>query len=156
MVKILGGQRPAYEGECEEQEERGQTDGAEDTAFAEECDAGFAVGAEKDDDESDGGPGKAGRQAGVMSDERHEILRRLPGGEPPGKNGSDTGNDDKAEKLSREPAFNFLARLASDKIIPHKQADGDGSPSIDRCLVGKPQPCAEVDCCVVAGGQARQ
>ena len=83
-------------------------------------------------------------------------MRRLPRGEPPGKNRSDTGNYDEAKKLSREPAFDFLAGLATNKIVPYEQADGDGSPSIDRCLVGKPQPHAEVDRGVVAGGQARQ
>ena len=54
-----GGQGPAYQGKGEKQEERGEAYGAEDAAFAEECDAGFAVGAEKDDDQSDGGPGQA-------------------------------------------------------------------------------------------------
>ena len=115
-----GGQGPAYQGEGEEQEKRGEAYGAEDAAFAEERDAGFAVGAKKNDDESDGGPGKAGRQAGVASDQRHKILRRLPGGEPPGKNGSDTGNYDEAEKFSRKPAFYFLTGFATNKIVPYE------------------------------------
>jgi len=45
-----GGQGPAYQREGEEQEEGAQAYGAENAAFAEERDAGFAVGAEKDDD----------------------------------------------------------------------------------------------------------
>ena len=150
------GQGPTYKSECEEQEERGKAYDAEDAAFAEERDAGFAVGAEKDDHQSDGGPGKPRRQAGVTSNQRHEILWRLPGGEPPRKNGSDAGNYDEAEKLSREPTFNFWAGFATDEIVPYEQADGDGSPSVDSRFIGKPQPDAEVDCCVVAGGQARQ
>src|ERR1051326_4283876 len=54
----------------------------------------------------------------IAANHGHEMLRWLAGRNPPGKNRRDAGNEDEAEKLSRKPAFDFLAALAADGIVP--------------------------------------
>src|SRR5882762_4910289 len=151
-----GGEAPADQGEGEKDDDGGEADGAECAATAEERHAGFAVGAEQHDDQGDGGPGQAGRQAGVAANHRHEILRRLTGGNPPGDDRSDASDDDEAEQFAGQPTLDFLAGFATDKIVPRKKADGDGSPPVDRKIIGKPEPRAEIEYRVVARSEARQ
>ena len=59
-TELPGSQGPAENGEREKDEQRGDTDRAEDAAGAEKGEARFGVAAERDDDKRDSQPGQAG------------------------------------------------------------------------------------------------
>src|SRR5260221_13068076 len=98
VVGNLRSEGPADYCQGQEEDQGGEADGAEDAASAEKGEARLGVTAEQDDDQSDGGPGEAGRQAGVAADHGHEDLCRLAGGKPPRQNVRDASNDDRRER----------------------------------------------------------
>src|SRR5258706_15230509 len=129
VVGNLRSEGPADYCQGQEEDQGGEADGAEDAASAEKGEARLGVTAEQDDDQSDGGPGEAGRQAGVAADHGHEVLWRLAGGNPPGKNGRDASKDGEAEQLGSGPAFNFLGGFGGEGIIPRGKGGGGGGPT---------------------------
>src|SRR5579872_1819749 len=161
-AKVISGcQRPAEQGQREDEQERSNSDKAQDSAMPEQGIARGRIPAKENEGSRDGEPCQARRKPRVAADFGQKTIGRLARRYPPGKNWGNRGHQYEGQKFARYPALDLeigLARgprTAPNEVVPRQNAQNQGCPAVKRSFLVQPEPAAK-QAPAMAAQQARQ